>query len=275
MISFNISNQQLEDRFTVPDYLSKHILSEISRRIPFEILGEIGDPISGSYIDKYVEQGSLYLRAQNIRRYNLDLNKVDIKYVNPQHPDIKKTMIVKENDVLLTRTGLYLGSSCVAPNDAIGSMISQHLTRLESKKIDPHYITAILNSPIGKFQIDAKSMGSTRPELTHSALKSIMIPMVSKQTCKESIQEFKKANSKRVIARKLIHNAINALEKILGFDTFLDPKLMTYNISSANVDEEFTPKYYYPPFHELEKQLVSNNNTIKLRDIPTSIIRGN
>lgn len=274
-ISFNVSSNQLEDRLTAPNYFAKHILSEISKRIPVVSLGKIGDPVSGSYIDEYVEKGLLYLRAQNIRRYNIDLNNEDVKYIASDHPDIKNKMKVIPGDVLITRTGLYLGSACVAPDDVKDSVISQHLTRFVAREINPHYITVILNSSIGRLQIDAKSAGMTRPELTHASLRSIQIPLLSDQAYQKAMRKLENANSKRVSARKLICSAVTRLEKELGFGVFRDPEKIAFTTSSQNVADLFTPMYYYPPFCELEKQFLARNRTVELAKISSKIMRGN
>jgi restriction endonuclease S subunit len=137
----------------------------------------------------YLEEGIQFIRVQNVRRNELILN--DVKYI-PRfiHDGMLKRSQLKEEDVLLTITGMTYGFSAVVPNDLGEANMNQHSVRMrfDREKILPKYVSYFLNSKLGRIQTDRWVTGSSRPALDYETVKQIYILYSSnKDTQKEIV----------------------------------------------------------------------------------------
>ncbi len=269
MFAFKVKSLALKDKLTVPRFMVEYLLEKLAKKFEMKNLGDMARKIiSGSYVRNYVKKGELYLRAQNIRRNNVDLNPTDIKFVDLEGSEINDKIRIKKHDLVLSRTGLYLGSACVLNKNLAGAVISQHLTRIELKnKITPFYVATFLNSKFGKMQVAAQSAGMTRPELTHSDLNSIKVPILAKKSQEKIGMLVEDAGQKRVEALQLTIKAEKILSKELAINTETLPDEDVYVVHSNTLEDMFTPRYFYPKYVKAEERLTKNFTTVELGNL--------
>mgnify|MGYP000248985036 CR=1 FL=1 len=182
---------------------------EAASKINIKTLGEVSDYIiSGSYIPKYSSEGTPYLRVGNIKSFELNLNSDDLVFVDEKDINIPKKIKTQNNDILIGRTAV-LGFASLSNSLSNGFIISQHLTRLTSKKIPIGYLIVFLNSSLFKKQMDVASYGITRTELTHQQLKSIKVVIPSEEIIEEVHNLVVEADQKHILAISKIEQAKN------------------------------------------------------------------
>lgn len=217
MRTSEITYSQLDRRFLNAEYYKKEYLDTeklLSRIENLRKLEDVSTLIkSGTYVHEYVDDGTLYLRVNNIREN--DLNLTDVKFVDVEKSKVPNVVRVEANDVLLTRTGT-IGLSCVAPEQIEGAVISQHLTRIILKQnVNPFYVAVFLNTKLGRMQAERGVGGSVQKELIHNVQKSIKIPIPCKPFQDQIAQMVMKASNLRSESEKLKREAKQAVEREL------------------------------------------------------------
>ncbi|WP_328434808.1 restriction endonuclease subunit S [Streptomyces sp. NBC_00425] len=151
--------------------------SEIYRRWPKARLGEMLEFLtSGSrgwaahYVD---EPGSLFLRIQNVRGGELLLD--DVAYVNPPDTAEARRTQVQPGDVLLSITA-DLGRTAVVPGELDQAFINQHLSILRTTSLNPHFLSAFLESPFGHEKILGRNRQGVKAGLNFDDVRSLETP---------------------------------------------------------------------------------------------------
>lgn len=138
--------------------------------------------IANSATHAYAAEGIVLLRNQNIRENYLDDS--DLVYITPTFADKYRTKALKENDILVTRTG-YPGIACLVPNKYIGCQtFTTLILRLkESIAILPLFVCHYINSNYGKRFVDEMKVGVAQQNFGAKALEKmpIFVPPMEKQ----------------------------------------------------------------------------------------------
>lgn len=269
MLHFNVDPCDLNEQLTVECYKPRVMLKNIKRKFKFRKIKEVCDIASGIYVPEYVSpsEGVKYIRVDSIREFIYDLNEEDTAYVPRDFEGSSSRVIAKEGDILLARTGT-LGKAALVYGPIIGSILSQHITRLSIKKdvdLDSGFLTAYLNSDIGKMQISANSFGSTRPELTHEGLARIEFPEIG-------IGEQKKIGEEAGIGIKnyylffdLINEAIREYEKALDFEEFNKETIKIFETNT--LEDNWVPRYYLPQYGDYTQRARENFVCKRLEEV--------
>ena len=138
--------------------------------------------IATSATHAYVNSGIPMLRNQNIKENLLDDS--DIIYISREFETGFKNKRLKENDILVTRTG-YPGIACVVPKKFEGCQTFTTLIgRLDKNKpILPKYICYYINSTKGKEYVELKKTGAAQQNFGAKELARmpIVIPSLVEQ----------------------------------------------------------------------------------------------
>jgi restriction endonuclease S subunit len=126
----------------------------------------------------YSDTGTLFIRAQNIREYGIDLS--DVRYIPEGTPGIERYRL-EEGDLLITRSGVNVGDAAVITSELAGCIHGSYSikVRLNRKKILPRYAAIVLNSEIGQRQVAVARSRSAQPNINTSELRRITIPLLS------------------------------------------------------------------------------------------------
>ncbi len=123
----------------------------------------------------YPSEGVPFLRIQNIRPGGIDLSEV--KFISEETHAAMSRSKLQPLDVLMTITG-RVGTCAVVPPDFGEGNINQHIVRMAVRPgVNPHFISEVLNSPIGHYQTERGTTGTTRIALDYPTVLSIRIPM--------------------------------------------------------------------------------------------------
>ena len=219
--SYLVNAFELEDRRHDPCYyrpsftrLEKALLSKKAVG-----LGTLLKSITnGLDYRKFSEDGTLdYLRVSNIKPHKIEYGKV--KKVMLRQSDISKDIFGKKDDVLLTRKGTY-GISVSLEQD-LNALISSEvfLLKVETEKVNPHYLSVFLNSSLGQKQFLRNKVGAIMGSLSQEAVKDtyIVLPSRTKQVSivKQVKEHIKKSNQLQQEAEMIIRKAKKEVEEMI------------------------------------------------------------
>lgn len=148
--------------------------------------GDVIESISGGATplraneEQYTDSGIKFLRIQNITPIGFDFS--DVKYITETvHDNLLKRSQLAENDLLMTITG-RIGTSAVVTESCLPANINQHIVRIRLKQgVNPNFVAAYLNSPIGLLLSNRSVTGTTRLALDYESIKKIPIPILSSE----------------------------------------------------------------------------------------------
>lgn len=139
--------------------------------------------IANSATHAYADNGIVMLRNQNIRVNHLD--DTDLIHITPEFAAKYESKALKEDDILITRTGANVGMACLVPPKYAGCQtFTTLILRLKPEaEISPMFVCYYINSPLGKGFIDDKKVGGAQPNFGAKQLATmpIFIPRKSKQ----------------------------------------------------------------------------------------------
>ena len=176
-----------------------------------DISGGATPRVDGDYYSDRTA-GVPFLRVQNISDKGIILD--DLKYIKKEvHESALKRSQLRENDLVFTITG-RIGSVSVIPKGFEGN-INQHSVRfhlkdkIEGNYINPNFVSAYLNSFIGKMLSIRGATGGTRPALDYAYVKQLKIPVLPLDTQNKIANEIQ---IRTIKARRLNEEAKEALE---------------------------------------------------------------
>jgi len=201
---YNVSSEDLRNRLTVESYLPEHlfIVKQLSRGIR---LGEIATVTCGSTPrDKSAFVGGtvLFLKTQHVQDGFLNLK--DKKYITEEvHDTTLRSSKVIPGDILLTIIGAsynIIGRAVVFPSALKEANVNQNIARIrvvDQDHIQPDYVEAFLNSPLGRAQSQMLSRVVGQYNLNLSEVRSIRIPIPSPARQQKIVQIWKKGRDNR------------------------------------------------------------------------------
>ena len=167
-------SMRLDAGFFHPDYLKiQHQLEEISsyRLIDFQVKIRHPKEIKRNYVD----DGVLFLRAQNVRSLSIDLTSNPV-YISEEDAERLRENTIHHKDILITRTGANAGQCAIYFEDSY-AISSSHTFIVKSGSLNPFFLAIFLNTTHGKMLIERGRYGSTQPEIAPPFLYQIPMPI--------------------------------------------------------------------------------------------------
>lgn len=125
--------------------------------------------------ENYVEDGVPLIRITNINNGVLDITSaVKIPYDELYLSEIN---IAKENDILISMSGT-IGNSCKIPSNIVAA-VNQRIMRITPKNIDDKLLPLIINSIIGKNQLERIGTGGVQTNISANDILNILIPTLT------------------------------------------------------------------------------------------------
>lgn len=175
-----------------------------------ELQKYIGDYSTG-YAYKsntYCNEGVHLIRINNMSENGLNLQN-SVKIPN-EDINLSKKDIVRKNDILISMSGT-IGLSCVIKEDIKG-VVNQRIFRFTPNGLDSDILSLILNSCIGKYQLERIGTGGVQVNISANDIKKILIPNIT-QPIQESICRHLKSSYKAIkLSDKLLEDAKKAVE---------------------------------------------------------------
>lgn len=129
---------------------------------------------SRGWAEHYADSGDLFIRIQNVRDDELDLD--DVMFVRaPAGAEAERTR-VRAGDVLLSITA-DLGRTAVVPELPTPGYINQHLAILRTEAVEPEYLSAFLASQGGRHQLLRMNRAAVKAGLNFSDIRGVLVPM--------------------------------------------------------------------------------------------------
>ena len=169
--------------------------------------------IANSATHAYSDSGVIMFRNQNIKEGYLD--DKDVIYITSEFADKYKTKALKENDLLVTRTG-YPGVASLVPKKYEGCQtFTTLIVRLkELDSIRHKYVCNYINSIYGKRYVNEMKVGVAQQNFGAKALEKmpIFIPPIDEQIEFENFQEqVEKLKSQMETSLKELEDNFNSL----------------------------------------------------------------
>lgn len=262
----DVLNDNHSSRFD-SEYFQKNYLNNIAIIKSYDLgymkFGEVIKNITGGATPlgaDYPDKGIRFLRVQNIMQNYIDDS--DLVYISATSDLELQRSKLKEDDVLLTITGVSYGKSAVVTKDFDGCNINQHSVKitLNTKYFLPHFISTFLNSNKGKLQSDKNIVGVTRPALDYTAIKNFLVPLVT-LNFQLSISDLIHLSDHKLIKAKEIYQ--QAEDLLLTELSLKDWQPTEESIAVKSFSESFLSsgrldaEYYQPKYDEIEKQVKS------------------
>ena len=164
-------SMRMDAEFFRPDYLKvQKQMEKISPRKLIDCQATIKHP--KEIARRYVDEGTLFLRAQNVRPMSVELsNRV---YVSKVDAHALKDNTLHYKDILITRTG-HVGQ-CAIWLDNRHAIASSHVFIVRSDVLNPFFLAAFLNTRQGQTMIQKAKYGALQPEIAPPYLFQIPIP---------------------------------------------------------------------------------------------------
>lgn len=183
---------------------------------PAKRLGDLLEFLtSGSrgWAQYYSDEGSLFLRIQNVGRDHLNPEEI-IRVQAPKNAEAVRTR-VKVGDVLLSITA-DLGRVGVVPNDLAGAYINQHLAiiRVQEKEVVPEYLSSFLASHAGQAQITRLNRQGVKAGLNFDDIRNLKVLLPPKKAqleysyLKMKAQEMQRRQSARELQDDQLFSAL-------------------------------------------------------------------
>jgi type I restriction enzyme S subunit len=126
----------------------------------------------GTMADQYVESGIPFLRSQNIKPFQVDLE--NMKYISQAfHHKLRKSSL-KPGDIAVVRTG-YPGTACVIPASLGEANCSDLVLVRPGANLNPHFLCAIFNSTFGKQLVSGNLVGAAQQHFNITVVKELKL----------------------------------------------------------------------------------------------------
>jgi type I restriction enzyme M protein len=191
---FVVKPENLMDRLDVqwydPEYLE---LYQRLDAIPHFRVGSLKPELKyGASIDADYKSDIPFIRIENLRRNDIDLSA--LQYI-PSAIWLKqlKSLFLKEGDVLIARSGTYVGLCAVVGSGLEGFVYGSYIIRLrlrENSKVLPRFLALYFNSRFGQMQFDRLKTGSLQFNINKNHIQDIVVPELSIPDQEKMIAEF-------------------------------------------------------------------------------------
>lgn len=223
----NKINEELEARKKQYECYKDMLLNN-SENFIITTIGDISESvtvgIANSATQAYSETGVTMLRNQNIKENYLDDN--DLIYINNDFSMKYKNKLLKENDILVTRTG-YPGVACVVPKKYESAQtFTTLIVRLQDlKKTNPKYVCYYINSLSGKQYVRKMQSGAAQQNFGATALSKMPINIPDITTQNYIVKIFENFDSTHSKISKTLLSELESRQK--QYEFYRD-KLLTF-----------------------------------------------
>ncbi|MDE0013946.1 MAG: hypothetical protein OXU36_22585 [Candidatus Poribacteria bacterium] len=164
---------RFDAEFFRPDYLqTQRRLEEIGARKLSNFQVKIRHP--KEIKRNYVDNGILFLRAQNVRPLSIDLTANPV-YISEEDAERLKENTIEYKNILITRSGANAGQCAIYLEDS-HAISSSHTFIVQSGNLNPFFLSIFLNTKYGTALIEKGKYGSAQPEVAPYFLYQIPVP---------------------------------------------------------------------------------------------------
>ena len=207
----------------------------------------------------FIEHGIPIYTASQI----LDSCPKPTKFISDKTITDLKSLILKENQILMTRSGI-IGSVVLVSKSLSGKLFSDDLLRIEChKKEDVGFLYAFLKSSIGHTLITTNNYGSVITHIEPEHLEVINVPNIPQEIKNNISKKILSSFSLRDGANELFDEAnellLSSLElsevKSLKPKYFSESDLKNYEVKYSKINLRFDASYHIPIINNIMCEL--------------------
>jgi len=171
--------------------------------------------IANSATQAYADSGIVMFRNQNIRINYLDDS--DLIYITPDFAAKYENKKLKENDILITRTGVNIGMACLVPKRYEGCQtFTTLILRIKDNiGVSPTFVCYYINSPLGKGFIDDRKVGGAQPNFGAKQLVTMPIVIPSKEKQEDFAELVKQIDKSKVAVQKALDETLTLFDSLM------------------------------------------------------------
>ncbi|MGL4392429.1 MAG: restriction endonuclease subunit S [Fusobacteriaceae bacterium] len=160
--------------------------------------------------ETYLENGEgvFLIRINNITPKGLSLENA--AKIPEKDIELSKKDIIKKGDILISMSG-SIGLSCSIEEEIVG-VINQRIFRITPKKFDGKVLSMLINSALGKMQLDRIGTGGVQVNISTNDIKKILIPNIRAEVQKEISDKIQESFSLRKQSAELLEIAKRGVE---------------------------------------------------------------
>jgi|GEM_PF-397697 type I restriction enzyme S subunit len=213
----------------------------------------------------YSESGKRFIRSLDVQMNRI--GEEDIAYVNPPSNAEADRTRVQSGDVLLTITGSKIGRVCFVPKNFEEAYISQHVSIIRTKGINPVFLSYYLSAEhSGQIQIKKQQYGQAKPGLNLTQIKNFQVPLVDINTQNQFAMIFERVEGLKSHYQKNLYD-LESLYAALSQQAFkgeLDlsklPLPDSKSLTSDDVEISVDPNQTLKSSEKVIKKLNTFNN---------------
>lgn len=166
----------------------------------------------------YVEKGIPYLKILNLQPNKIVLDS--LSYLDENTRDKIRDKFTRRGDILISQMGT-VGVAAMVGEETEGYAFGSFIIRIHlNEEVNPFFITLLLNSNIGKIQLERGTTTATvRANTSIPAIKAIRLPIppleVQSQIAEEVKRRQKEAEQLRSEADKIVEEAKKKVEQVI------------------------------------------------------------
>ncbi|MBN1494123.1 hypothetical protein JW911_00085 [Candidatus Peregrinibacteria bacterium] len=199
---------------------------------------------------EYVDDGVLFLRAQNVRPLQIDIENNPV-YISNKDAVLLKNNLITKKDILLTRTGANFGQ-CSIFLDNQQAIASSHTFIIKGGELNPFFLAVFLNTNFGRKLIDKGMYGGLQPEVAPFFLYQIPLPIF--KVIPDIIEKIYLLSQKYIDDSKSLYSqAETLLLSELGLLDWKPKHTLSFvkNYSDMQEVERIDAEYFQPKYEEI------------------------
>ncbi|MDR0606009.1 MAG: restriction endonuclease subunit S, partial [Bacteroidales bacterium] len=126
------------------------------------------------------------------------------------------------NDILVSMSGT-IGLSCVV-KEKEQIVINQRIMKISSKNYNPHILSMLLNSIVGKYQLERIGTGGVQTNISSTDIKNIIIPIIDKESQQQIAELIEKSFYLCGESKRLLNEAKDMVEKEIEKNVMIEKK---------------------------------------------------
>ena len=249
---------RLDAEFFRPDYLQiQRRLEAIGshRLIDFQVNIRHPKEIKRNYVDN----GVLFLRAQNVRPLSIDLTSNPV-YISEEDAELLQDNTIHYKDILITRSGANAGQCAIYLEDR-HAISSSHTFIVQSGNLNPFFLAIFLNTKHGIALIEKGKYGSAQPEVAPYFLYQIPVPNL--ENLPSVIEKIYLESKDLTELSKIRYAETEALLlSELGLADWQPKHKLAFATDYASMQqaERIDADYFQPKYEDIEKGIKNYSN---------------
>ena len=200
-----IKNLRLKEIQKLDDLIKARFVEMFTSIKKEQLLGDISEfvtvGIANSATHAYTDSGIPMLRNQNIKENHLDDS--DLIYINPEFAAKYESKKLKENDIIVMRTG-YPGVACLVPSEYEGCQTFTTLIVRLKEDNNPRYVCSYINSDLGKSFIESEKVGVAQQNVGAKSLAKMPIRIAPKDLQDEYVAFVAQVDKSKAAVQKAL-----------------------------------------------------------------------